>query len=156
MEISSLLDQIIANTSDQDPTDSVILVETAEEFLAMAKQSEAEPIENPPKSAKERYYHGIFRELFKEAKFFHAQYKAIHEAEFPEDKIEVVTNRLEIILESINESFPVIKPYLMELLKSDDSQDLELTMFVLSSLGAINDHTGKKRSPLNTSGEKRI
>ncbi len=138
--MSDLLDQIIANTSGQNQNDQVVLVNTSEEFLAVAKRSEAEPCENNPKNIKEQYYFGIFRELFNEAKFFYGQHKAIQELEFPKDKIEFITNRFEIILESINESFPVIEPYFLELHKSNDNQDLELTTFVLNAVGTMNNH----------------
>jgi hypothetical protein len=130
--MKTLLDQIISSSLEDINPQEKTWVSYNDAFLALADISLSEAVETGPENAEELYFSLVFRELFKEIRFYYGQYKAASEVGYSREKTDYMRQRLEILLDSLQEIYAVIRHHLQEQLDSSNRQDLETAVFIVS------------------------
>ncbi len=133
-QMDKLLSRIVSNTKTPDSRDETIHISSGDQLLALAAFSAGNFEKVIARSPEEEFSGRLFRELFREAGFFYRQYKASLRRGFPDDQLELVVKRLEIIVDAMEESFIDIKDRLLKELKNSDSSAADTIAFILSSL----------------------
>lgn len=134
------MNQVIANTPP-DHRNKPIQVTSTDQLLALANLGREQEVPAVKRSAKDEFVRVLFRELFREARFFYRQYKTVSHNDLSKSQVRRINHRIEIILDAIGELYSGSKRYLLEKARGDDNADMETAVFILGSLDADNPKT---------------
>lgn len=137
--MNELLKQIVANGSTGDESVTTIWVRSNDDLPSVAQYCEKEASQPEPKTPRETYFYGLFREQVKELTFYYGQKKLLPVSDYSADEKKLVQYRLTVILEAMVESFAGTRPYFWELIHSQDREEVEAAIFALSCFAADSD-----------------